>query len=56
MKKSAIFVNTSRGPVVDQDALYKALKDGKYLTPFSILFCKSLILFSFVFLFFFSIR
>jgi len=29
MKPSAIFVNTSRGPVVDQEALYKALKEGK---------------------------
>lgn len=29
MKSSAIVVNTSRGPVVDQDALYDALKNGK---------------------------
>ncbi|MFC1910221.1 2-hydroxyacid dehydrogenase [Chloroflexota bacterium] len=28
MKKSAILVNTSRGAVVDQKALYKALKNG----------------------------
>ena len=28
MKKSAVFINVSRGSVVDQDALYKALKDG----------------------------
>ncbi len=28
MKPTAYFVNTSRGPVVDQDALYKALKEG----------------------------
>ena len=28
MKKSAILVNLSRGPVVDTDALYKALKKG----------------------------
>jgi phosphoglycerate dehydrogenase-like enzyme len=28
MQPHAIFINTSRGPVVDQDALIKALKDG----------------------------
>jgi glyoxylate/hydroxypyruvate reductase len=28
MKRSAIFVNTSRGGVVDQDDLYEALKNG----------------------------
>jgi glyoxylate reductase len=29
MKPNAVFVNTSRGTVVDQKALYRALKDGK---------------------------
>jgi D-3-phosphoglycerate dehydrogenase / 2-oxoglutarate reductase len=28
MKKSALIVNTSRGPVIDQTALYNALKNG----------------------------
>jgi glyoxylate reductase len=28
MKSSAVLVNTSRGPVVDQPALYEALRDG----------------------------
>lgn len=29
MKKSAIFINAGRGPVVDEQALYKALKQGE---------------------------
>jgi glyoxylate reductase len=29
MKKTAILINTSRGPVVDPKALYEALKDGE---------------------------
>ncbi|MFS0822223.1 2-hydroxyacid dehydrogenase [Bacillus sp. 1P02SD] len=29
MKKSAVFINVSRGPVVDEEALYQALIDGE---------------------------
>ncbi|NPV52475.1 MAG: D-glycerate dehydrogenase [Firmicutes bacterium] len=29
MKKTAILINTARGPIVDLDALYEALRDGK---------------------------
>ena len=29
MKKTAVFINTSRGPVVDQQALHDALKNGE---------------------------
>jgi glyoxylate reductase len=29
MKKTAYLINNSRGPVVDEEALYEALKDGK---------------------------
>ncbi|GIV78130.1 D-glycerate dehydrogenase [Litorilinea aerophila] len=31
MKKTAILINTSRGPVVDQEALYQALVNGEIL-------------------------
>ena len=31
MKSTAVFINISRGVVVDQDALYSALKNGKIL-------------------------
>jgi len=29
MKKSALFINTSRGPIVDEESLLKVLKEGK---------------------------
>jgi glyoxylate reductase len=29
MKPSAVLINTARGPVIDQDALYSALKEGE---------------------------
>lgn len=29
VKKTAYIINTSRGPVIDEEALYKALKEGK---------------------------
>lgn len=29
MKSTAVLINTARGPIVDQDALYEALKDGR---------------------------
>jgi phosphoglycerate dehydrogenase-like enzyme len=29
LKSSALFVNTSRGPIVDDDALYETLKEGR---------------------------
>jgi glyoxylate reductase len=32
MKPTAVFINTSRGPIVDQKALYEALKKGQIFT------------------------
>ncbi len=29
MKKSAVIINTSRGPIINEDALYSALKEGE---------------------------
>lgn len=39
MKKTAIFVNTARGAVVQEDALYEALKDKKIWGAASDVFC-----------------
>jgi phosphoglycerate dehydrogenase-like enzyme len=35
MKRSAIFVNTTRGGIVDQDALYHALKVNNKKSTFN---------------------
>lgn len=36
MKSGALLVNTARGPVVDEDALYGALRDGKIRAAFDV--------------------
>lgn len=33
MKPEAIIINTSRGPLIDENALYHALKDKKLAMP-----------------------